>query len=203
MSQKPLKEPKSEEIIGQAYKEPKRLTEQFAKSDYSVLFVGETGSGKERFAQRYMKKNPRHGEKRSINCAAFTDELLGSEVFGHVKGAFTGAVKSRDGLLTACKDGVLFLDELGAASSAFQTTLLRVREDQKYSPVGADSEKESDVRLIAATNDLSGIREDLKQAFNIIVIPPLQAFDIPLLAEHFLERPLTENALNELYIISL
>ena len=107
-------------IIGEAYRKPQDLVKEYAKADEPVLFIGETGIGKELFMQLYMKENPRPGRKMTVNCAAFSDELLRSEVFGHVKGAYTGATKKRPGKIETCTNGILALDEIGDATPGFQ-----------------------------------------------------------------------------------
>jgi DNA-binding NtrC family response regulator len=188
----------SSRIVGSSYREPKRITELYAKQNYPVLFFGETGSGKELFAKHYMRSSSKSGKRLSANCAAFTRELLHSEVFGHVKGSFTGAQSNRDGLIRTCEDGILFLDELGEASSEFQTSILRVTEGNTFRPVGSDVEFSCTATIIAATNNLSRIRHDLKMRFNTIPIPPLQKIDMPSLAEHFLGKPLKDHVLKEL-----
>ena len=96
-------------IIGNAYSDLKPLIRKYAQKDFPVLFVGETGSGKELFAELYMSSSPRVGQKRKVNCAAFPEKLLSSEVFGHVKAAFTDATRDRDGFLRRCKNGILLL----------------------------------------------------------------------------------------------
>jgi len=189
-------------IVGKAYKELKKLVKQYAINDKPIILFGETGSGKELFAKLFMeeckKKGKRKGEQRSINCAAFIDEMLRSEIFGHVKGAFTNAINTRKGLFPVCNDGILFLDELGSASKEFQAAILRVAERNSYSPVGSDKEEISNTLIIAATSNLSDIRDDLKRRFHIIPIPPLQSFDIAEIAKHHLNRSLKEEVLAEL-----
>ncbi|MEI6314839.1 MAG: sigma 54-interacting transcriptional regulator [Syntrophus sp. (in: bacteria)] len=176
-------------IIGSAYDVPKAHTVKYAKGDYPVLFVGETGSGKELFARLYMSNNKRSGKKEPVNCAAFSDGLLRSEIFGHKKGSFSGAVADRDGMLRACKNGILFLDELGDASAEFQAAILRVSEGNGFSPVGSDDvDTKTDTLIIAATSRPHKVREDLKQRFHVLPIPPLQKSDIPLLCKHFLGK---------------
>jgi len=150
-----------DEIIGRAYDEPKKLVQKYSKRNIPLLFLGETGSGKELFARLYMEKNNRTGERRTVNCAAFSSEVLPSEIFGHVKGAYTGADKKREGLISTCKDGILFLDELGSASQEFQASILRVAEKNSYRPVGSDAEHPCNTLFIASTSNLSNVREDL------------------------------------------
>ncbi|MDD5476374.1 MAG: sigma 54-interacting transcriptional regulator, partial [Syntrophales bacterium] len=170
------------EIYGQAYQALKRMVKKYAASDLSVLFYGETGTGKELFAQYYMKHcNERPDKKtiRTVNCAAFTEQLLHSEIFGHAKGAFTGAATNRPGILKTCAGGIVFLDELGKASLQFQAAILRVAQGDSFRQVGSDKEeKNTNVRIIGATTNLSSIIEELKHRFIIVRIPSLQKEDI-------------------------
>lgn len=185
-------------IIGETYQDIKLGVERYAKENLPILLIGETGTGKELFAKLYMEKNKKTGTKMTVNCAAFPDTLLRSEVFGYVKGAFTDAVKDRDGKLKTCHKGILFLDELGDASQEFQAAILRAVEGNSYSPVGSDKEETSNTLIIAATSKPSKVREDLKQRFHLVPIPPLQKSDIPLLAKHFLGKKFKESVLHEL-----
>ena len=186
-------------IIGNAYRDLKPLIRKYAQKDFPVLFIGETGSGKELFADLCISSSPRVGQKRKVNCAAFSDSLLRSEVFGYVKGAFTDAKTDRDGFLRRCKNGILFLDELGDASAEFQAAILRVTEGHPFSPVGSEEEFNSNTLIIAATDKPDRIREELKQRFHVLPIPPLQKFDIPALAKHFLGgKNIKQNVLEEL-----
>ncbi|MCE5210739.1 MAG: sigma 54-interacting transcriptional regulator [Deltaproteobacteria bacterium] len=186
------------EIIGEAYRELQDLVRLYAKENMPVLFTGETGTGKELFMSLYIKESKRSGKKMKINCAALSDDLLRSEVFGHVKGSFTGAVSKRDGKIETCKNGILALDEIGDATPQFQASILRVCESNSYSPLGADEEKATNTLLIAATNKPENLRHDLKERFHILPIPPLQKGDIPALATHFLGKPLMEEVIREL-----
>jgi len=185
-------------IVGKAYDKPKELVAKYAKSNISLLFLGETGSGKELFANLYMEKNGRTGKKRTINCSVYNDELLRSEIFGHVIGAYTHAIKPRKGLIETCEGGIVFLDELDSASPGFQSLILRVVENNSYTKLGSDAKKESNVLFIGAIKNLSAIRDDLIHRFNIIFIPPLQNFDIPVIVNHHLGRPLKNSYLNKL-----
>jgi DNA-binding NtrC family response regulator len=189
------------QIIGSAYQRLKDLVAQYSRKDLPVLFVGERGVGKEVFAQYYMKVSPRKGLKATLNCAGSTDTLLETELFGHEKGAFTGADKERGGMIMACRDGILFLDELGDASGHFQASILRVLEGHGFKHVGSDSEikpSSCDTRIIAATNKPSQIRKDLLYRLHILPIPPLQKFDIPKMTRCFLPQPLKPKILEEL-----
>ena len=189
---------KGKKIVGVTYKQLIPLVKKYAENDEAVLLVGETGSGKEVFANLYMDSSERKGEKVAENCASLPDQLLQSAVFGHVKGAFTDAKENRQGLLRTCNNGILFLDKLGDASPNFQAAILRVAEGHGFRPLGSDNEVQVNTKIIAATNKPMEIREDLKHRFIILPIPPLQKFDIPALAEHFFGKPLKGNILEEL-----
>ena len=191
-----------DDIIGQspAMDEIFDLIPEVAQSDSSILLTGETGTGKELVAKAIHAKS-----KRSylpfipINCGAIPDSLLESELFGHQKGAFTGATRSRKGFLEVVSGGTLFLDEIGEVSAKMQIDLLRVLEDKKISRIGNCNPVEVDFRLISATRrDLEqeiaagNFREDFFYRINVITIhiPPLRERkeDIPLLIQHFLEK---------------
>jgi DNA-binding NtrC family response regulator len=177
-----------------------RLAETVAPTESTVLLQGESGTGKEVIC-RYIHElsNRTEGPFLSINCGALPESLLESELFGHVKGSFTGAVKDKSGLFTAASKGTFFLDEIGETTPATQVKLLRVLQHREVIPVGATEAQPIDARLVAATNrDLEedirrGIfRRDLYYRLNVIAIylPPLRERrdDIPLLAGAFLER---------------
>jgi len=176
------------------------LVRQAAPSDANVLITGESGTGKELVAKALHWNSARAGRPFvPVNCAAVPAGLLESELFGHVKGAFTGAVGSRRGLFREAHGGTLFLDEIGDMAPELQAKLLRVIEDRSVRPVGKDEAIPVDIRLVAATNkDLPArireglFREDLYYRLAVIPIqlPPLRERkeDIPLLAEHFLRR---------------
>jgi DNA-binding NtrC family response regulator len=177
-----------------------RLAETVAPTESTVLLQGESGTGKEVIC-RYIHElsNRTEGPFLSINCGALPESLLESELFGHVKGSFTGAVKDKSGLFTAAAKGTFFLDEIGETTPATQVKLLRVLQHREVIPVGATESQPIDTRLVAATNrDLEedirrGIfRRDLYYRLNVIAIylPPLRERrdDIPLLAGAFLER---------------
>ena len=177
-----------------------RLAETVAPTESTVLIQGESGTGKEVLARFMHERSARSaGPFLSINCGALPEGLLESELFGHVKGSFTGAVKDKQGLFTAATGGTFFLDEIGETTPATQVKLLRALQHREVIPVGATESIPVDARLIAATNrDLdeeikSGrFRSDLYYRLNVIAIhlPPLRQRrdDIPVLAEHFLQR---------------
>ena len=179
------------------------LIRQAAPADANVLITGESGTGKELVAKALHFNSPRADRPFvPINCAAVPASLLESELFGHVKGAFTGAVNSRRGLFREAHGGTLFLDEIGDMAPELQAKLLRAIEDRSVRPVGSDQATPLDVRIIAATNqDLpvrirSGqFRDDLYYRLAVIPVqlPALRERkeDIPLLAEHFLNRAIT------------
>lgn len=171
-----------------------------AVSNVTVLLIGETGSGKEVLARLLHRANERaHAPFVAVNCAAIPAELLESELFGHVKGAFTGAAANRIGRFRQAQGGTLFLDEIGDMPLTMQAKLLRVIEDKYFTPVGSTQEESADIRLIAATHrdlvqqvSLGQFREDLYHRLSIlpIHIPSLRERpeDIPMLANHFLEH---------------
>jgi DNA-binding NtrC family response regulator len=178
---------------------------QVAPSRASVLITGESGTGKELIAAAIHEHSPRaKGPLVKLHCAALAESLLESELFGHERGAFTGAVARRDGLLQQADGGTLFLDEIGEISPATQVKLLRFLQSHELERVGGNQTLKVDVRIIAATNrDLvqrvkgGAFREDLFYRLNVVSIemPPLRArpSDIPLLASHFLARFAAEN----------
>ena len=131
----------------------KKLAEKIAASDSTVLIEGESGTGKELIARAIHYRSPRSGKPFiTINCAALPENLLESELFGHVRGSFTGAIKDKEGLLAAADGGTFFLDEVGTTSLAIQAKLLRVLEEKEITPVGGTVPIKVDVRLLAATN---------------------------------------------------
>ena len=177
-----------------------QMIETVAEVQSTVLVTGESGTGKELVARAIHDLSPR-SEKPfiSINCGAFTETLLESELFGYVKGAFTGANSDRQGLFEASNQGTIFLDELGEMSTSMQVKLLRVLQERKVRPVGSHDELSIDSRVIAATNrDLKAMtedgsfREDLFYRISVIPIsiPPLRdrKEDIPELVEHFINK---------------
>lgn len=189
-------------IVGQhpRIQELIRLVAQVAPTDANVLIVGETGTGKELFARALHHASPR-AERRflAFNCAAFAQELLVSELFGHEKGSFTGAMATKPGLFEAADGGTVFLDEIGDMPSAMQAKLLRVIQEKVVTRVGGTRTIPVDVRLVAATNrdlqemvDQGGFRADLFYRLNVVrlELPPLREHpdDIALLAHHFLDK---------------
>ena len=177
-----------------------QLAKTAARSQSTILVLGESGTGKELLARAIHTESPRSGGPFvAISCSALTETLLESELFGHEKGAFTGAVVRRRGTFEAAHGGTLFLDEIGDISPKLQLDLLRVLEERTFCRVGGNEPISVDVRIIAATNrDLKkavaeGVfRDDLFYRLNVIPItlPPLRdrREDIPLLVEHFVER---------------
>jgi transcriptional regulator with GAF, ATPase, and Fis domain len=178
-------------------KEVQRLLARVAKTDSTVLLRGESGTGKEVAARAVHRGSPRAGKPFvAINCATLSETLLESELFGHERGAFTGAVAQKIGRIEAAEGGTLFLDEVGEIPPALQAKLLRVLQEREFERVGSTRPRKADVRVIAATNrDLEkGIREgtfreDLFYRLNVIAVtlPPLRERreDVPLLASHF------------------
>jgi len=177
-----------------------QLLETVASTNSTILINGETGSGKEVVARAIHQHSPRRLQRFvALNCSAIPETLLEAELFGHVRGAFTGAVGSRQGRLEQAHKGTLFLDEVGTMSSALQMKLLRVLQEREFERIGDTHTTKVDVRIIAATNsDLRRMvadglfREDLYYRLNVIPvqIPPLRdrKEDIPLLVQHFLDK---------------
>ena len=176
------------------------LVEKVAGTDSTILLLGESGTGKELIA-RAIHYNSKRKDKPlvTVNCAAIPEELLESELFGHVKGAYTGAIATMPGKFDAADHGSIFLDEIGDMSFKLQVKLLRVLQEQCFEPVGSTKTHTVDVRIIAATNqDLERavkekrFREDLFYRLNVIPvrIPPLRerTSDIPLLINHFIDK---------------
>lgn len=187
------------------------LMRKVAPSRSSVLITGESGTGKEMVARALHQLSPRaSGPFVGINCGAIPEALLESELFGHVKGAFTGAVSDKQGLFACADGGTLFLDEIGELGALMQVKLLRALQERKIKPVGATVEEEFDVRVLAATNrfleaevERGTFRRDLYYRLNVIELelPPLRRRreDIPMLCDHLLrklsaalDRPLCE-----------
>lgn len=190
------------EIIGKSNSITEVLSQvrKIADSDSTVLLTGESGTGKELVA-RAIHQHSYRSEKSfvTVNCGALPEELLESELFGHVKGSFTGAIKDKDGLLKVAHEGTFFLDEVGEMSPRIQVKLLRVLQEKEIVPIGGTSPLKVDVRLVAATNadlenevSLGHFRKDLFYRLNVIPIhiPPLRERkeDIGLLIDHFLRK---------------
>jgi two-component system response regulator HydG len=189
-------------IIGtsKAMKELVDMLAMVAPSEATVLITGESGTGKELIARSIHYNSPRKDHSLVIvNCAALTETLLESELFGHEKGAFTGADKRREGRFMQANKGTIFLDEIGEMSPMMQAKLLRVIQEREIQRVGSDDALKVDVRILAATNrklenDVADgkFREDLYYRLNVVTVdvPPLRdrQDDIPLLAQHFLEK---------------
>src|SRR5712671_4233814 len=177
-----------------------QLLETVAPTNSTILITGETGTGKEVVARAIHHNSPRRLSRFvALNCTAIPETLLEAELFGHVRGAFTGAVGNRQGRLEQAHKGTLFLDEVGTMSTALQTKLLRVLQEREFERVGDSHTIKVDVRVIAATNsDLTRMvadgqfREDLFYRLNVIPVelPPLRERkeDIPLLVQHFLDK---------------
>lgn len=189
-------------IVGQStpMRELFRMLDRIRSSNATVLVLGENGTGKELVAKAIHRMSKRR-DKRFVatNCSAFNDNLLESELFGHKRGSFTGAVNDKPGLFQVADGGTFFLDEVGDMSPALQVKLLRVLQEGVFLPVGATETKRVDVRIIAATNrDLQSMvrdnqfREDLYYRLHVVQlrVPPLRERkdDIPMLVEHFLHR---------------
>ena len=186
-------------IIGESFsiEEVKRMISKVASTDARVLVTGENGTGKELVAQQLHQQSNRFNKKFiEVNCAAIPSELIESELFGHVKGAFTSAVKDRSGKFEAAHNGTLFLDEIADMSLAAQAKVLRALQEKKIQRVGNEKDISIDVRVIAATNKNlkqeikeGRFREDLYHRLAVILIrvPSLQERldDIPLLTDHF------------------
>jgi transcriptional regulator with GAF, ATPase, and Fis domain len=187
-------------IIGEceAMRQLKRDIERAAASPCRVLILGETGTGKEGVARALHEHSPRRSKPLVvINCGAIPENLIESELFGHVKGAFTGAHANRKGAFEAAHGGTIFLDEVAEMPAAAQVKLLRVLQEGRFTPVGTNYEREADVRIIAATHrDLNAaiaegkLREDFYYRIHRVsfLIPPLRerGADICLLVQHFL-----------------
>lgn len=201
-------------IIGScaAMRDVYRITRRVAVSNASVLILGETGVGKELIAGAVHQLSHRSGRPFvRVNCGALSESLLESELFGHVRGAFTGAVSNRTGRFEAAQGGTIFLDEINSTSLTLQVKLLRVLQEKEFERVGDTSTLRTDVRIIAASNrDLMGevraghFREDLYWRLNVvpIEIPPLRnrREDVPSLVSHFLDY---YNELNDRYVVHI
>ena len=189
-------------IIGKSEEMDKifKMVDKVADSDSTIMIFGESGTGKELIARAiHYRSNRAAGPFVSINCGALPESLLESELFGHVKGSFTGAFKDKEGLFKVAQGGTFFLDEVGETSQTIQVKLLRVLQEREIIPVGGTNPIRVDVRLVAATNadlekavDNEQFRADLFYRLNVIPIdlPPLRKRrdDIPLLVNHFMKK---------------
>lgn len=197
---------------GPAMEEVYRLTRRAAHSNASVLLLGETGTGKELIATALHRLSNRNsGPLVRVNCGALSENLLESELFGHVRGSFTGAVANRTGRFEAAHTGTIFLDEINSTSRLLQVKLLRVLQEREFERVGDTQTLSVDVRVIAASNrnladevDQDRFREDLYWRLNVIPIsiPPLRKRpeDIPELVAHFLN---IYNEINDRYVVHI
>ncbi|HXG51848.1 MAG TPA: sigma 54-interacting transcriptional regulator [candidate division Zixibacteria bacterium] len=187
-------------MVGESFamRRIQELVRKMAQSDATVLITGESGTGKELAARAiHQFSHRRDSSFVPVNCGAIPEELLESELFGHVRGAFTGAIHARQGRFQLAHRGTLFLDEIGEMSPKLQVKLLRVLQERRFEPLGSDHPVQVDVRVVAATNrDLRAavregkFREDLFYRLNVLPLelPPLRERrgDIPLLVRHFL-----------------
>jgi len=203
-------------IIGnsRALQDVFKIVGRVARTDAPVLVSGESGTGKELVANAIHEYSPRSKNSFvAINCGAIPENLLESELFGHEKGAFTGAINRRTGLFEQCDGGTLFLDEIGDMPPPVQVKLLRVLQDGTFNRVGSTDMQNSDVRIVAATNKNlaeevanGNFREDLFYRLNVVELnlPPLRSReeDIPLLAEHFLHITVKRNGMSPLKLSS-
>ena len=183
------------------------LLSKVSNSESTIMIQGENGTGKEMVAKAIHFNSPRKDAVfMAVNCSAFNDNLLDSELFGHVKGSFTGAIKDKKGVFEVANGGTLFLDEIGDTSPSMQVKLLRILQEGTYMPVGATQPKKVNVRVIAATNKnlkemiaKGEFREDLYYRINVInvALPPLRERpeDIPVLMDFFLQKRCEESGL--------
>jgi transcriptional regulator with PAS, ATPase and Fis domain len=191
--------------VSQVMREVYRLTRLVAPTQESVLIVGETGTGKELVARAVHLLSPRsEGNYIRVNCGALAENLLESELFGHVKGAFTGAIEDKNGRFDAAHGGTIFLDEISSMSPKLQVKVLRVLQEKQFERVGDHKTRSVDIRVIAATNqyledeiEAGRFRDDLYYRLNVVPIylPPLRERreDIPALSQYFLERQSERN----------
>jgi Nif-specific regulatory protein len=182
-----------------------KIIDRVAKTDSSVLITGESGTGKELFAEQIHIRSPRnHAPFVRVNCAAIPEGLLESELFGHVRGAFTGSVSNRKGRFEMADGGTIFLDEIGDMPLALQAKLLRVIQEKEFEKVGSDNTITVNTRILAATNrniksmtDKGEFRNDLYYRLNVVPlhVPPLRqrTEDIPDLARFFMSKYMRQN----------
>jgi DNA-binding NtrC family response regulator len=189
-------------VVGHDYKMLKTfdLVETVADTKTTIIISGESGTGKSLIARAIHHRSERRTKPFiEVSCGAIPETLLESELFGHAKGSFTGAISDKDGKFRAAEGGTIFLDEINAASPALQLKLLRVLQEKQYEPVGSNDTYSADVRVILASNadlkkevDAGRFRQDLYYRINVVAIhmPPLveRLSDIPLLADHFLQK---------------
>src|SRR5207249_7540868 len=201
-AEEPVPPEPSDVLVGRspAMQEVYKAVGRVAPQDVTVLITGESGTGKELVARAiYQHSRRAAGPFLAINCAAIPETLLESELFGHERGAFTGAERKRIGKFEQCNGGTLFLDEIGDMTPLTQTKLLRVLQEQRFERVGGNETVQTNVRVIAATNrDLEQLvatgqfRSDLYYRLSVfpITLPPLRerGDDLPLLVDHFLKR---------------
>jgi transcriptional regulator with GAF, ATPase, and Fis domain len=188
-----------------AMREVYMLTRKVARKPSTVLLIGETGTGKEMVARAIHDLSPRaDGPLIRVNCAALAESLLESELFGHVKGAFTGAIDNKTGRFEAAHGGTIFLDEISSMSAKLQVKLLRVLQEKEFERVGESTTRRVDTRVVAATNqflsdeiEAGRFRDDLYHRLNVwpINLPPLRERreDVPQLARYFLQRHAEEH----------
>ncbi len=199
-------DPSGEFLEGQspATKDLYKQIDLVAPTNFSIILYGESGTGKEVIAKTIHEKSNRQGKPFiAMDCGTLSKELAGSELFGHMKGSFTGALADKEGQFELANGGTLFLDEVGNLSAEIQASLLRVIQERKFKRVGGNKEMETDVRIIVASNEnlleayrKGKFREDLYHRFNefAINLPPLRSRkeDIPLFADFFLTKTMTE-----------
>jgi transcriptional regulator with GAF, ATPase, and Fis domain len=197
---------------GPAMEQVYQTTRQVARSNCSVLLLGETGTGKELIAKAIHRLSPRvNGPFVRVNCGALSESLLESELFGHVRGAFTGAIDNRTGRFEAAHSGTIFLDEINSTTPKLQVKLLRVLQEREFERVGDTQTIRVDTRVVAASNrdllaevEAERFREDLYYRLNVVPIqlPPLRQRreDVPQLVEHFLT---VYNELNDRYVVHI
>jgi two-component system, NtrC family, response regulator HydG len=202
IAQKPHDNPIETILIGisQPMRKLKAALERLAEQDVSILVQGESGTGKELVARALHERGARHKKRFvALNCGAIPENLIDSELFGHVKGSFTGATTDRAGVFVEADGGTLFLDEIGDMPLGVQARLLRVLQESEVRPVGGSGVKKVDARVIAATNidlatavDQQKFRQDLFYRLNVVAlrVPPLRERldDMPILAAHFLKK---------------